>query len=207
MEGTGSASDWESWLALLETGFPSHLYAAAVVLLRDGESYFTCGMHQFDLPDAEIYGVDDSMASHWLDSFCVYQLTEEPAMASGHTFQPDAEHPRRKIERWPDHRHHPDDGRHNPYGLWRFLPEGSAGLDATSLKAVIMPTLMSQLLAAERSRGRPLEQGEVEKLVGRAPAISMKIQDASAMERSRGYADIEPELAWSQWQMVRERLD
>ena len=207
MEGSGSASDWESWLALLEAGSPSHLYCAAVVLLRDGPSYFTCGMHQFDLPDAEISGVDDATASHWLDTFCIYQLGEEPILASGHTFQPDSKHVRRKIERWPDHRHHPEDGRHNPYGLWRFLQEGSAGLEATSLKAVITPTLMSMLLAAERSRGRPLERSEVEALVDRAPAISMEIEDASAMERSRGYADIEPELAWSQWQIVRERFD
>lgn len=31
----------------------------------------------------------------------------------------------------------------------------------------------------------------------------MKPADALALERSRGYADIEPELAWQQWQIVR----
>jgi hypothetical protein len=28
--------------------------------------------------------------------------------------------------------------------------------------------------------------------------------DARALERSRGYADIDPELAWEQWTIVRE---
>lgn len=206
MEGSGSASDWESWLELLDIGFPQHVYSAAVTLVRDGESYFTCGMHQFDFPDSEISGVDGSTASHWLDTFSVYQVAEKPVLASGHTFQPDAQHLRRKIERWPDHRHHPDDGRHNPFGLWRFLPEGADGLEATRQKAFIVPSLVSILLSTERSRGWPLERGEVEEVVGQAPAISMKVEDAFAMERSRGYADIEPELAWSQWQIVRERF-
>jgi hypothetical protein len=43
----------------------------------------------------------------------------------------------------------------------------------------------------------------VEQVVHNAPAIAMEARDALALERSRGYADIEPELAWEQWQIVR----
>jgi hypothetical protein len=34
----------------------------------------------------------------------------------------------------------------------------------------------------------------------------MECRDAIALEQSRGYADIEPELAWGQWQIVRATM-
>lgn len=33
----------------------------------------------------------------------------------------------------------------------------------------------------------------------------MKQRDAQKLERSRGYADLNPELAWAQWQLVRRQ--
>src|SRR5262249_50997565 len=68
---------------------------------------------------------------------------------------------------------------------------------------VISPPLVAVLLSAERSAGHPLTRGEVEDIVGKSSAIAMEPRDAVALERSRGYADIEPELAWEQWQIVR----
>jgi hypothetical protein len=59
------------------------------------------------------------------------------------------------------------------------------------------------LTAAERSAGRALTRGEVEKVVAKSTAIAMTVADAQALERSRGYADLEPERAWEQWQIVR----
>ena len=69
---------------------------------------------------------------------------------------------------------------------------------------VITPSLVAQLLAAEGEKGAPLTQSEVEKLVDRSPAIAMALADALTLERSRGYADLEPRQAWAQWQLVRE---
>jgi hypothetical protein len=43
----------------------------------------------------------------------------------------------------------------------------------------------------------------VETLVEQSPAITMERRDAIALEQSRGYADLEPELAWEQWLIVR----
>jgi hypothetical protein len=51
-----------------------------------------------------------------------------------------------------------------------------------------------------------LSRPEVEKLVHDSTAIAMQARDALALERSRGYADIEPELAWEQWQIVRRTI-
>jgi hypothetical protein len=207
MEASGAASAWDTWIQQLESGEPHGVYASAVLLVGDRNGpFFTCGMHQFDLPDAEVTMSDAHGASAWLDSFCVYQLAEHPGLASGHTFQPHADAARRAFDRWPDSRHHPDDGRHNPFGLWRFRQPGAAGPPGGKLVPTIIPPLVTVLLARERSKGSPLTRREVEEIVAKSPAIMMEARDALGLERARGYADIEPELAWEQWQIVRNVL-
>jgi hypothetical protein len=203
MEGSGATSTWEPWLERLDSEDPYSTYVAAVLLVRDEDVIFTCGMHQFDLPDAQIAMADAHEATVWLDTFCAYQIAETPALASGHTFRPDAESTARVFERWPDHRHVPDDGRHNPFGVWRFLAEGQKGVEAGALVPTIMPALIPTLLAAESSKRKPLTEAEVEAIVAKCTAVALEPRDVLALERSRGYADIEPELAWEQWQIVR----
>ena len=39
-----------------------------------------------------------------------------------------------------------------------------------------------------------------------APAMAVDARRALALERSRGYADLEPRRAWEQWQLVRATL-
>jgi len=204
MEASGAASSWELWLERLESGDLFRLYESAVVLVKgDDDVMFTCGMHQFGLPDAEVGMGDAREAIAWLDAFCLYQLAEQPALMSGHTFRPDADAQRRSFERWPDHRHRPDDGRHNPFGIWRFREPGVRGIESARLALTMIPSLTAVLMAAERSAGRPLKRGEVEEIVANCATVAMEPRDARALERSRGYADIEPELAWEQWQIVR----
>lgn len=202
-EASGGASLWEPWIEHLESNDPYRVYASAVVVVVDAEEVFTCGMHQFDLPDAEL--PDASGASiEWLDPFCAFQVAEQPRLGTGHTFAPDAATPRRKIERWPDHRHHPRDGRHNPFGLWRVLPEGDPGLEALNPSPTPIPTLVSILLATERAKGAPLTREEVERLADGCTAVALSLADSIELERSRGYADLEPRRAWDQWRLVRE---
>jgi len=148
----------------------------------------------------------DVGASAWLDAFCIYQLAESPALASGHTFRPSADAERRVLERWPDHRHDPGDGRYNPFGLWQLRTPDSARLKATKLALTFIPSLSVVLTAAEQAKGSPLEQAEVEQIVAEGSVVAMEHRDTQALERSRGYADIEPELAWEQWQIVRRAL-
>jgi hypothetical protein len=207
MEASGAASAWAPWLAHLESRLPARIYSCAVLLVADDDNVtFTCGMHQFDLPDAQIRTANPSEGMAWLDEFCVYQLAEQPALLLGHTFQPSAEFPRRSLERWPDDRHHPNDGRYNPFGLWRFLEPGVRGIRGGSTVPIIMPALVATLLSHERAAGRPLTRPEVQEIVGKCPAVVMKASDVRAFERARGYADIEPELAWEQWRIVRTTM-
>jgi hypothetical protein len=59
----------------------------------------------------------------------------------------------------------------------------------------IIPPLVTLLLASERSKGRALTEGEVAELVSKSPAVMMDPRHVRALERSRGYSDIEPEHA------------
>jgi hypothetical protein len=101
VEASGAASSWESWLGDFQSGELARIYARCVLVVGDEEEMFTCGMQQFDLPDAQIAMDDPSEAIRWLDALCVYQLEERPALSSGHTFRPDADAARRVLEPGP----------------------------------------------------------------------------------------------------------
>jgi hypothetical protein len=206
MEASGLASAWEPWLERIGSGAVPGIYRASVVVVGGDRSMFTCGMHQFDLPDAQIDDTDPADAVAWLGALNLFQLVDQPVLASGHTFRPDANHPRRVIERWPDHRHPDGDGRYNPFGLWRLVAADAGALRAIDPIPTIVPSLVAMLLAAERDKGAALTEAEVDRLVDEAAAIAMSAKDVRALERSRGYADIEPRRAWAQWQLVRSTL-
>ena len=206
VETSGAASAWEPWLAQLDSGAPAQLVASAVVIVNDGDAVFTCGMHCFDLPDAQVAASCIEGPLEWLDALCTFQLAEQPVLGSGHTFAPNARAQRRKLERWPDHRHHPNDGRHNPFGLWRLLDDADPGLEALSTVPTVMPSLAALLVAAERAAARPLSRDEVERVLAKSPAVAMSLAHANALERSRGYMDIEPRRVWEQWLIVREHM-
>lgn len=51
-----------------------------------------------------------------------------------------------------------------------------------------------------RGEGRDLDRSEVDAIVQRMACMTMERRDAQASERRRGYADLDPELAWEQWE-------
>jgi hypothetical protein len=57
-----------------------------------------------------------------------------------------------------------------------------------------------------KAAGRPLGRDEVERTTSEATVTAMKPGDARAMELKRGCADLDPELAWDQWQIARAGL-
>jgi hypothetical protein len=204
MEASGAASPWPQWIECVASGLLERIYAQAVGLSSDDDGvFFTCGMHQFQLPDAEMAGADEGEASAWLNALARYQLFEKPTLRTGHTFRPHAAAAPRTLARVPEHRHRSSDGRHNPYGIWRILPAGRGEPLESEPLIVIVPSLVSVLLAAEANHGRALTRPEVEALVNASPAIAMHAVDAAVVERERGYADIDPGHAWEQWQVFR----
>lgn len=69
-----------------------------------------------------------------------------------------------------------------------------------------VPALVAILLAKEKEKGAPLTREEVEKITDRAECIAMPRDVRQELDESRGYQDIDPELAWEQWQEVRQSL-
>jgi len=54
LETSGIAHDWERWFELLRSDNPFDTYCGGVVLVGDEQFYYSCGMHNFGLPDAQI---------------------------------------------------------------------------------------------------------------------------------------------------------
>lgn len=119
IENSGVAHEWASWFEMLESGEPSDAYRACVALVGDGRHYYSCGMHCFGLPDAQIPGdVNAEEAAELLNAFNLYRLVEQPSLAPGHTFSRTAGGPLFRLELVADGRHGPDDLFHNAHGLW-----------------------------------------------------------------------------------------
>jgi hypothetical protein len=182
------------------------LYRCAVVVLQDGGVSRSCGMHAFGLPDAQVQA-PPSQANQLLGSLNVYQLAEDPVLLSGDTFSPDLQTPRRRLERWPDDGYPQGHPCHNPFGTWRMGTEGGEADPQSELRPVFIPALVALLTAAEERAGRHLHREEVERLTSEGICMMMTHAEAKHLERSRGYADLEPDLAWPQWQVLRESRD
>jgi hypothetical protein len=74
----------------------------------------------------------------------------------------------------------------------------------SELVPVFMPALHAILTALEEDRGTPLTKAQVEATRDEGACITMEPHDAQRFERERGYADLDPELVWEQWQVVRQ---
>jgi hypothetical protein len=197
--------DVSRWLELFSTDDAWSWHRAAVAFLTGDGTVQSCGMHAFSLPDVRVaLDGDGEAVRHFASVLNVYQLAEDPELLSGQTFSPDPGTPRRVVERWPDTEYPPDHACHNPYGVWRLGPPGGKARPTGRLVPVFMPTLHVLLMALEAKEARPLTQEQVESIRDDGACITMKPADAQKLERSRGYADLNPELAWQQWQVVRK---
>jgi hypothetical protein len=194
----------DAWLEMIAGDNSTARHRAVVTLLGNDEYIQSCGMHAFSLPDARIANDADANELNWfLSLFNIYRIEENPLMLSGQTFTPDEATSRRVLQRWPDDGYPQSSPCHNPYGVWRFGPGGGTGTPQSKTAPVFVPPLVTLLQALESKNGAPLTRAQVEETRDNGPCIEMKREHARAMERSRGYADIDPELAWGQWQIVR----
>lgn len=196
------------WRELMDADDPWALYRLAVVMLGGRQNVTTCGMHVFSLPDAQMNldaDTDAAAANDFLGSLNVYQLAEDPLLLTGHRFAPDPETPQRALERWPDATYPADHACHNPFGVWRVGAPNSPPHGPDSLAYVFMPSLAAVLTAAEKKAGKKLTKKQVETIRDSSSCVAMEHRDAQRMERKRGYADLEPSLAWEQWQVLRSQ--
>ncbi|RZF80187.1 hypothetical protein EXT46_12875 [Pseudoalteromonas sp. CO325X] len=74
------------------------------------------------------------------------------------------------------------------------------------LKLVHIPALVAVLLNAETKKGAPLTEQEVLGIRDSSQCMAMPLDVAVELAEERGYADIDPENAWDEWQSVRLEL-
>lgn len=193
------------WLELVDG---NDLYQAAVMALCGKFEATSCGMHAFSLPDASVAidgETDMTEAQRLLAAINRYQIDEDPLLLSGQRFSPDAESPKRVLRRWPDAGYPEGHACHNPFGIWRVGTAGSRGQPPDNLAFVFMPALVVTLLHAEQRCGQPLTPEQVAEITKSGHCVAMDYRDAQKLERQRGYADLDPELAWEQWQVYCRR--
>jgi hypothetical protein len=119
IESVGIAHEWDAWERLLRSDDLFDLYTGFVTLIADEHHYYSCGMHHFDLPDAQVpRSLPDSEAAHLMNQFNFYRVAESPALEEGHTFSLSEESPRFKLSRIEDERYPEDHPFHNVQGLW-----------------------------------------------------------------------------------------
>jgi len=194
----------DRWLALVGRGDPWALHRCAVTMLVGDERVVSCGMHAFSLPDASVRmdGMSSEEAQELLTTLNVYQIGEDPLLLSGQTFSAASGSARRVVQRWPDDGYPPDHWCHNPYGVWRLGAEGGQARPQAELHLLFVPSLVAVLTALEKKSG-PLTRDQVEEATRQGSCIAVAHRHAREMERTRGYVDIDPELAWEQWCVVR----
>ncbi len=69
-----------------------------------------------------------------------------------------------------------------------------------------MPSLVSVLWSKEEKKGAPLTKDEVLAIRDAASAVALPASKIAAMEKVRGYMDIDPDHAWEEWQVARIEL-
>jgi len=75
-----------------------------------------------------------------------------------------------------------------------------------NLVLVFIPALAPLLLRAEELKGSALTEEEALRVRDNATCVTMTAEQATALEESRGYQDIDPENCWAEWQRLREEL-
>ena len=113
-----SAKRWRE-LAGSESLFDT--YIAFVTLIGGKDSFYSCGMHNFGLPDAAVpRDLEARDAAELLNIFNHYLLGEKPSLSDGHTFSVGAEKPRFRLHKTARDTYEPGHAFHNPFGLWKM---------------------------------------------------------------------------------------
>src|SRR5579871_2481864 len=71
---------------------------------------------------------------------------------------------------------------------------------------VFIPPLANVLAHAEKTKGSPLAENEVEAVRDKSACIMMTREDAGKMPESRGFIDVNPQNVWVDWHRLRPQM-
>lgn len=84
--------------------------------------------------------------------------------------------------------------------------DDDGGAEGEPLVIYPIPALVALLLNREKAKGGPLTEDEVIALRDGCVAMAVPRDVARTMNEARGYADIDPEDCWAEWQRIRGTL-
>ena len=79
-------------------------------------------------------------------------------------------------------------------------------MEEDKLVLQFIPALVVILKSEEDRKGSPLSEQEVLTIRDSAVCMSLPMSAAIALEKSRGYPDIDPENCWIEWCEIRNQL-
>ena len=119
VESSGIAHPPQDWAEQCQYNYLFKSHASYVVYVVDDDVY-SCGMHNFGLPDAIVNSNDSTDPAELLRAFTHYVLTESPQIKSGQTFSVDSDAPVYSILESHGIDYGPDSLFNNPFGTWRL---------------------------------------------------------------------------------------
>ena len=121
VESTGIAHGPAYWLEMCY-GLDQLTAHRALVVYVTGADVYSCGMHNFGLPDAITTATDKAAAADMLRTFTRYLLERSPQMEDGHTFSISEGAPVYRVLKVPAVDYGADSLFNNPYGAWQLDP-------------------------------------------------------------------------------------
>lgn len=121
VESTGIAHGPAYWTAMCDA-LPELSAHRALVVYVTGADVYSCGMHNFGLPDAMTSATDKAAAADMLRTFTRYLLERAPQMEDGHTFSVSDGAPVYRVLKVAAVDYGADSLFNNPYGAWRLEP-------------------------------------------------------------------------------------
>lgn len=119
VESAGLAHPPKDWREQCQYSYLFRSHSSYVVYITSDSTY-SCGMHNFGLPDAIVDSNESENPSELLRVFTHYLLTESPTITDGQTFSVDSESPVYRIKVHPPINYGGNTLLNNPFGIWKL---------------------------------------------------------------------------------------
>ncbi|MES2462138.1 MAG: endopeptidase [Armatimonadota bacterium] len=121
VESSGLAHSTEHWQEMARSKNWFDFYTAFVTLIGGEGCFYSCGMHNFGLPDCIVSdSLEAEEAAALMHQFNFFQLMEFPVLNSGETFSVDASSPHFRLKMLRDTNYAKEHPFHNPFGVWEL---------------------------------------------------------------------------------------
>lgn len=121
VESTGVAHSAAKWAEFAQTDDLYNLYCAYVVVLKGLDYYYSCGMHNFGLPEVSTrLTLSPEAAAELMNEFNFYRLSKNPSIRGGERFRAAPNMPVYRVKKAIYEFYEPENPFYNPFGRWHL---------------------------------------------------------------------------------------